>query len=267
MDFGYEYAYQYDHPVTYHNGGNNSILTAILSIYLIVLTVIIIFALASYIIHSIGLYTIGKRLGKQYPWLAFIPFARDYFHGELAGEIHLKKRTIRNPGIWKLVLPIAFSVITGVFMAVIVMAGIAATMLSGLGIGIMMLVVLYVLLIVVAIAYSAAYMTLSILIDIQIYEHITSHNMAIVHSVLSSVVPLYEAIFLFVIRNREFNPEMGPGLTPPPAPTYSGYQEKEAEAGSDGTENSSAFENKVKEETILLPDTKQENPESGEKTE
>lgn len=211
MEFGYEY----DYPVTYHNGVNNSIFTAILSIYLIVLTVIIIFALASYIIHSIGLYTIGKRLGKQNPWLAFIPFARDYFHGELAGEIQLKKKAIKNPGIWKLILPIAFSVITGMFMAAIVIAGIAVTMLGGFGIGIMMLVVLYVLLIAAAIAYSAAYMTLSILIDIQIFERITSHNMAIVHSVLSSVVPLYEAIFLFVIRNREFNPQLEPKLVPP----------------------------------------------------
>lgn len=103
---------------------DDSIFGAILSIYLIVLAMVIIFTLVSYIFHSVGLYTIGKRLGKKHPWMAFIPFARDYFHGEMAGEIKLKKGSIKNPGIWKLIMPIAADVVMGIFILLLVLAAV-----------------------------------------------------------------------------------------------------------------------------------------------
>ena len=88
MDHGYRYTYEYDYPA---GSGMDGVFGVIMSVYLIILTLVLIFALVSYIFHSIGLYTIGKRMGKEYPWLAFIPYARDYFQGELAGEIRLEK--------------------------------------------------------------------------------------------------------------------------------------------------------------------------------
>ena len=117
----YSYNFEYDYPVNHGNGGNAAV-TLILTIYLIALALIIAVALASYIFHSIGLYTIGKRMGREHAWLAFVPFARDYFHGELAGEIHLKNKSIRNPGIWKLVLPIIYGAVAGVLMVFLFVA-------------------------------------------------------------------------------------------------------------------------------------------------
>ena len=35
---------------------------------------------------------------------------------------------------------------------------------------------------------------------------------------LSGIIPLYEAICFFVMRNKPFNPGMEPQLTPPPIP-------------------------------------------------
>ena len=216
---GYDYAYQYEYPaVNYSSGISDSLLSALLSIYLIVLTLILIFTLVSYIFHSVGLYTIGKRMGKAHPWLAFIPFARDYFHGELAGEIRLKDRSVKNPGIWNLVLPIAFSVVSGAVLGLLILAAVLGMAGGGVGIGIMMLIMMYVFLVLLTVAYSAVYMTLRILINIQIYERFTTHNMGIVHAVLSAAVPLYEAVCLFVMRNREFMPGREPRMTPPPAP-------------------------------------------------
>ena len=109
LDFGYNYGYEYNYDYPVHMNSTGSLFTALMYIYLIILTVIVIFALASYIFHSVGMYTIGKRMGREYAWLAFIPFARDYFHGELAGAIPLKSRKIKNPGIWNLVLPIIYT--------------------------------------------------------------------------------------------------------------------------------------------------------------
>ena len=228
MDYGYDYGYEYgyDYPVSYGNGGDAAV-TMLLTVYLVVLAVILAVTLASYIFHSIGLYTIGKRMGREYAWLAFIPFARDYFHGELAGEILLKNKSIKNPGIWKLVLPIIYSAVAGVLFVFLFVAAIGAGAVSSINGnqtgGIMAfsttLIVLYIVILVIAVAYSAVYSVLRILIDIQIYEKFTARNMAVVHSVLSGIIPLYEAICFFVMRNKPFNPGMEPQLTPPPIPT------------------------------------------------
>ena len=220
MDFGYQYGYdyRYDYPITYYDS-NETIFAAILSIYLLVLTVVIVFTLVGYIFHSIGLYTIGKRLGKNHAWLAFIPFARDYFHGEMAGEIRFKSREIRNPGIWKLVLPIISGVVTAGFVAItmfFVSIMVFANGAYGIGSGLMMLSVLVTLLMIFLVVYNAVYLVLRVMIDMQIFGRFTTHNMAIVHSVLSVVLPLYEAFCLFVMRNREFNPGAEPKSTVPP---------------------------------------------------
>ena len=63
-----------------------STLIGIMMILFIIMLVCAIFALLSYILKGIGMYTMAKRQGMDYAWLAFIPFARTYLHGELAGD-------------------------------------------------------------------------------------------------------------------------------------------------------------------------------------
>lgn len=219
MGRDYHYTYEYNYPVSNSEG----LVGVILSVYLIILTLILAFVLVSYIFHSVGLYTIGKRMGKEYPWLAFIPYARDYFQGELAGPIKLKNKEIKNPGIWNLVIPIISSVLAGVFgVLIILVTGVgAAAQISGAGgagIALLFVIMLYTLLIVAVIAAQAAQMALKVLINKQILERFTTGNMGLVHAVLMIVVPLYEALCFFVMRKRDFNPGMEPKITPPPAP-------------------------------------------------
>lgn len=219
MGRDYHYTYEYNYPVSNSEG----LVGVILSVYLIILTLILAFVLVSYIFHSVGLYTIGKRMGKEYPWLAFIPYARDYFQGELAGPIKLKNKEIKNPGIWNLIIPIISSVLAGVFgVLIILVTGVgAAAQISGAGgagIALLFVIMLYTLLIVAVIAAQAAQMALKVLINKQILERFTTGNMGLVHAVLMIVVPLYEALCFFVMRKRDFNPGMEPEITPPPAP-------------------------------------------------
>ena len=219
MGRDYHYTYEYNYPVSNSEG----LVGVILSVYLIILTLILAFVLVSYIFHSVGLYTIGKRMGKEYPWLAFIPYARDYFQGELAGPIKLKNKEIKNPGIWNLVIPIISSVLAGVFgVLIILVTGVgAAAQISGAGgagIALLFVIMLYTLLIVAVIAAQAAQMALKVLINKQILERFTTGNMGLVHAVLMIVVPLYEALCFFVMRKRDFNPGMEPKLPPPPPP-------------------------------------------------
>lgn len=216
---------RYDYGYSYNYDMSNSVFAALMSIYLIIFMVALIFWIVEYVFFAIGLYTIAKRMGRNYPWLAFIPFARKYLHGELAGTIELKKRKIKNPGVWKLVLPIIAGAAFSLFMIILMVAlGIGTFMAVGsYGYGIsggtiMLAVVLLLIAAVVSVLYQAVYKVLCVLINIQIYDRFTTHNMGIVHAVLSAVVPLYEAFCLFVMRHKEFNPGMEPKLTPPPAP-------------------------------------------------
>lgn len=220
MDRDYHYMYEYNYPA---GSSPDGLISVIMSVYLIILTLVLILALVSYIFHSVGLYTIGKRMGKEYPWLAFIPYARDYFQGELAGPIKLKNKEIKNPGIWNLVIPIISSVLAGVFgVLIILVAGVGAAAqiagAGGAGIALLLMIMLYTLLIVAVIAVQAAQMALKVLINKQILERFTAGNMGLVHAVLMIVVPLYEALCFFVMRKRDFNPGMEPKITPPPAP-------------------------------------------------
>ena len=221
---------RYDYGYSYNYDMSNSVFAALMSIYLIIFMVALIFWIVEYVFFAIGLYTIAKRMGRNYPWLAFIPFARKYLHGELAGTIELKTRKIKNPGVWKLVLPIIAGAAFSLFMIILMVAlGIGTFMAVGsYGYGIsggtiMLAVVLLLIAAVVSVLYQALYKVLCVLINIQIYDRFTTHNMGIVHAVLSAVVPLYEAFCLFVMRHKEFNPGMEPKLTPPPAPLPSVY--------------------------------------------
>jgi hypothetical protein len=216
---------RYDYGYSYNYDMSNSVFAALMSIYLIIFMVALIFWIVEYVFFAIGLYTIAKRMGRNYPWLAFIPFARKYLHGELAGTIELKTRKIKNPGVWKLVLPIIAGAAFSLFMIILMVAlGIGTFMAVGsYGYGIsggtiMLAVVLLLIAAAVSVLYQAVYKVLCVLINIQIYDRFTTHNMGIVHAVLSAVVPLYEAFCLFVMRHKEFNPGMEPKLTPPPAP-------------------------------------------------
>lgn len=76
--------------------------------------------------------------------------------------------------------------------------------------------------IVFFVLYEAVYKVLRILVNRQIYEKFTTPGMAIVHAVLGVLLPLYESICLFVMRNHPYNPGKEPDLgtpfmTPPPA--------------------------------------------------
>ena len=223
MNYSYEYRYEY--PIN-HGMGDQSALAMLLTVYLVVIAVIFACTLAGYIFHSIGMYKIGKRMGRAYAWLAFIPFARDYFHGELAGEIPLKKKSIKNPGIWNLILPIIYGAVLGVIIIFfsIAVAGVGvAAQTNNMGMGEMAAftttaVGLYIAVLILVIVYSAVYSVLRILIDIQIYERFTTRNMAAVHAVLSGIVPFYEALCFFVLRNKPFQPGMEPKIAPPPVP-------------------------------------------------
>lgn len=217
-----------------------STLIGIMMIFFIIMLVCAIFGLLSYILKGIGMYTMAKRQGMDYAWLAFIPFARTYLHGELAGSIRLKNKSIQNPGIWLLALPFLYGAVSSLLNAVLWFVGFGSlakifqsaflpygrvNLSGGAVMGIVVLVLIFS---VISLGYTAVYKTFGVLVNHQILERFTTKNMSIVHAVLSTMIPLYESICLFVMRNHPFNPGMEPPApqpfmqSPPPDTYYRG---------------------------------------------
>ena len=219
----------YYNTYDYMDSAVDSIATGIVAIYLIVLAVWALFYVISYVFKGIGIYTIAKRQGKEYPWLAFIPFARTFLHGELAGDIRLKNKSIKNPGIWLLVMPFIFGAVNFVFYLLFwavgfgALSGMFSNAMYGYGHyqaelsigGIMGLIIILLLWIASGVIYGAVYKVLRTLINHQILERFTTPNMSVAHAVLCFLIPLYESICLFIMRNRPYNPGMEPDLGRP----------------------------------------------------
>ncbi|MBU3876541.1 RNA-binding protein [Faecalicatena sp. AGMB00832] len=217
----------YYNSYNYMNSTVDSIFAGIVAIYLIILAVLALFYVISYVFKGIGMFTIAKRQGKEYPWLAFIPFARTYLHGELAGNIRLKNKSIKNPGIWLLVMPFIFGALNFIFYIIFCAVGFSALSsvtfgsiyghhMTGLSTGaIMGMIVVFLLWMATAVIYGAAFKVLKALVNHQIVGGFTTSNMSVAHAVLCLIVPLYESICLFVMRNRPYQPGKEPDLGRP----------------------------------------------------
>lgn len=196
-------------------------MTGIISVYMIAILVGFGIAIADYILRGISLYTIAKREGREYPWLAFVPFARKYLQGELAGVIVLKDRKIKNPGIWLVAMPFIAGIVSSIFYGILcaITFGILISMdymVTDFSVGgVFGILVLIFIMLVWTLVYNAAYKLLYVLVDKQIFGKFTSENMAVIHAVLSVFLPLYEVICLFVMRNKAYNADQEPSMEVP----------------------------------------------------
>ena len=93
-DYAYEYEYQY-HP----ERAGEMFAVVFASLWLAIMIGMLVFMLGSYLLHSFGLYTIAKRMGKKDAWMAFVPFARTYYHGNMAGLDPTEKYDDQKSGI------------------------------------------------------------------------------------------------------------------------------------------------------------------------
>lgn len=193
--------------------GADTVAVTVLAIYFVVLGLCLLGWLASFIFRGIGMYKIGKTQGRTNSWLAFIPFARTYFQGELSGDIPLKKRHIKSPGVWLLVTPIIYGVIFAVmyFFLIISIFISAISSMSYAGdyvpdsemVGLLVVFLVFlVFVIIVSLIYAAIKGGLQVLVNRQIYERYTTLNMATLHAVLGMILPFYTSVCMFIFGRR-----------------------------------------------------------------
>lgn len=114
-------------------------------------------------------------------------------------------------------IPIIGGVSSGIFLIVFMLVGGFGVMAGGRRSADFILIwmlLMYVIYILLLIAVNVVRTILLVLINKQILEQFTSENMALVHSVVSQFVPLYEAFCFFAMRNKNFREGKEPVLTP-----------------------------------------------------
>lgn len=181
-----------------------AVMAPILFLYTVILLVMILVWILNYILHGISVYSLAKKQGLPAPFLAWIPYARTYLCGQLAGEISLGKRTLRHPGLWLLFIPIICSALlvialtlyfVSLFVALIYSGGASDSVYS-------LLVFWIVILCMVSLINTVATSWISILVYTNIFKKYGSENMALTHAILSTFVPLYSSIYLFMLSRR-----------------------------------------------------------------
>ena len=142
-----------------------SSIAAILSTISIILILSVIFLVSLYLIKSIGLYTMAKKQGKEFAWLAFVPFGCLFTYGLITGRTKIYGIEIDHP---EYLLP----------------ALLISSCLPFVGcIGTIIFILAY---------FAMLY---------RVYQTRTP-NFAVVLLILSIVIPLLSPIVLFAIRNK-----------------------------------------------------------------
>lgn len=190
--------------------GLDAIINGMVLLFIVMMLVLLV-ALVGYILKGIGLYTLGKRRGMENAWMAFIPYARLYFQGELCGRVQLGKRQIDNPGLWIILISVGGGILES--FVIFIFYGLGTLFFMGgreyyfteygayRGLGVIF--VGYAIVILFGLLLRGLVGGLMGLMDVRIYERQTTKELAIFHAVAGLFIPLYESIYLFVIRNRE----------------------------------------------------------------
>lgn len=182
--------------------------TWFLLFYMIYLSVYAVFILVGYVLYGIGLYGMARNAGIGNEWLAFIPFARKYLQGKLGGPITIHGKTIKQPGLWLLLLPFFVGMASGFLVGIVVVllaAGIvigtnAILMIPVSGVAFLAGVIILLLIL----AGAAAKSGLRALINYQILSRYCQGNVLVLHIIFSVILPMYEAVIFFYYRHKPF---------------------------------------------------------------
>ncbi len=142
-----------------------SSITAILGTISIILILAVVFLISLYLLKSIGLYTMAKKQGKDFAWLAFVPFGCLFVYGFITGKTKIFGIDIERP---EFLLP----------------ALLVASCMPYVGcIGTVLFILAY---------FAMLY---------RVYQTRTP-NFATVLLILSIFVPILSPIILFAVRNK-----------------------------------------------------------------
>ena len=204
--------YDIDPGYTYYEGTG---MNFVFGFYLIYFLVMMAISVGTYVLQSLGIYTIAKRRGIKNPWLSWIPVGSAWIIGCISDQYrYVVKGQIKNKRKALLILQVImwvayiaffavlFSFIFGTFGAALEYAmdpvyiddtnisGIMGSVFGALG---LYLVMMGIAIAVTVIQYMALY---------DLYHSCEPKN-GTLYLVLSILVSITQPIFLFICRNKD----------------------------------------------------------------
>lgn len=182
--------------------------TGFILLFVLFIGIWLIAGLISYLLYGLGLYDLAIEKELKNPWFAFIPVIRKYLHGQIAGEIELGDKKLKNPGIWMAVIPILAKGILGIFVLLIWFGYLLRTVFHFVGgnhyaggeIGTWFLLLILISLFSTVIQFVVV--SLTGLVNYQIFEDRARGNMRILHVLLCAFIPYYQSGYYFYLRHK-----------------------------------------------------------------
>ena len=215
--FNYDY-YDYGMDAAESIGLASGFLSMFVGFYFLIIFGSIAISLASYILQSLGYYTIANRRGIKNPWLAWIPFGVTWIIGSISDQYqYVTKGRTKNRRKLLLGLSIGIFVFYILWVIVMVMAAIMAE--TGVGAAFLGLIAIFGALGIFAIAIASAILQYMCLYDL--YRSCNPENSVLV-LILSIVVSWLAPVLVFACRNKDLG--MPPRRRPNPQPAYTAPQ-------------------------------------------
>lgn len=167
--------------------------------YLMLLAV----GITNYILSSIAIHSLGKRRGISYPWLAWIPVARNRALGAIADDYDeqrgLKKRWGKTLLTLSIICTAGFVIMYAAFVVLLIAsAGLATSDTEA----IVMVLLSYIPLLVIAVVGIVQTICSSICVY-KIFES-TMPDKSLLFLILYILVPLAGSICLFICRTKGY---------------------------------------------------------------
>ena len=170
-------------------------------IYLFVILAALAFSIASYVLHSLGLYSIAERRGIRNSWLAWIPIGRLWLLGSISDQFqYLVKGKIKNRRKVMQGLGIAMIAVYLVWLVVMIVSAVsAAADPNGMSTGSILPVILGI------VALFAVAIVLTVFQYLSYYDLFYScyPDNAVLFLVLAIVFPVTLPFFVFANRKKD----------------------------------------------------------------
>ena len=156
--------------------------------------IMLLLSIAVYVLQAVALYKMANKLGHQYPWMAWIPYANTYLLFTLPDKklkvLAFNKEVDRTTGFWIwLAITLGGSVIQGIFSAFTVIPVIGPIIVSLVPIAIMVARIF--------ISYSAYK---------DLYEMFVDESQATPFAIVSIIVPITSVVFLLIASSKNPKP-------------------------------------------------------------
>ncbi len=151
-------------------------------------------AIAVYVLQAIALYKMATKLGHQYPWMAWIPYANTYLLFTLPDKklkvLAFNKEVDRSTGFWIwLAITLGGGIIQGIFSVFTVIPVIGPIIVS---------------LVPIAIMVARIFITYSAYKDL--YDMFVDESQATPFAIVSIIVPITSVVFLLIAAGKNPKP-------------------------------------------------------------